>query len=193
MVSKETAYHEAGHLVAGLFFNLKPIEATIIPDETLLGSVSHINRLRPDYTQEEKLNAWLSRTKLKRVLIFDPHDLNEQRQKRVGKKKIISLLSGYVAQKRYNNTEDGADNDFNRALQITEICFRLPKKYVDDENFSQGYADYLMGRFMPQTERFINNHWREITHIAKLLYKNGNLSEKEIDNLHQTLKQMKNG
>ena len=50
----ETAYHEAGHLVAALFFNLKPTEATIIPVETSLGSVSRKNRLRPDYTQEER-------------------------------------------------------------------------------------------------------------------------------------------
>jgi len=190
MNKKEIAYHEAGHLVADLYFNLKPVEATIIPNKTSLGSVSHKNRLRPDYTPEEKLNAWRNRTKLKRVLIFDPYDLDEQRQKRIGKKYILSLLAGHVAQKKYNNTTDGADNDFEIALNIIEVAFRLPKKYDIDENFDQGYADYLWNRFMPQTEMFVTNHWKEITHTANLLLKKKTLSYEDIDDLWQTLKQI---
>jgi hypothetical protein len=143
----------------------------------------------PDYSEDEKTNACFSGRTLKPILIFDDVDEYEQRQKRIARKQIISLLAGYMAEKKYNPSANiaGAYDDFKKASKFVDIAFHLPKKYYDKDGIPNFYR-FLESRFIPQAEKLVNEHWEEITYTANLLYKKKTLSEKEIDNLRQTLK-----
>jgi hypothetical protein len=47
---------------------------------------------------------------------------------------------------------------------------------------------FLKSRFIPQAEKFVNEHWGGITHTATLLHKKKTLSEEDIDDLRQIIK-----
>lgn len=185
----ETAYHEAGHLVAKMFYRLHPIKATIENHEDTFGSVNWQNRLRPDYSPQEKMDANFTRKRLKPVFIFDETDENKQRKRRNARKIIISLLTAFAAEKKFNPTADIAvtDDDFVKAAEYAEFAYYFPKKYYKKDGILD-FRRFLMDRFIPLAEKFVDEHWGEIIYAANLLYKKKTLWEKDIDELYPVLK-----
>ena len=115
---------------------------------------------------------------------------DKQRQKRIARKQIISLLAGYMAEKKYNPSANvaGAYDDFKKASKFVGTAFYLPNKYYDKDGIPNFYR-FLESRFIPQAGKLVNEYWEEITYTANLLHKNKTLSETDINNLRQTLKQ----
>ena len=185
----ETAYHEAGHLVADIYYNLKPIEATIISEGDMLGHVSNKNRLRDDYSKEEWDDIIFDKMRNKPRMIFDIFDENPYRQYRMGRRTIISFLAGFASQKKYNPSADiaGSNDDFQQAADIVEVISHYPKKYYDIDGLFE-FKRFLTNRFLPQAEKFVNQHWQDITLVAKLMLKHKSLSEKDIVALRKKLR-----
>ena len=180
----EIAYHEAGHLVADIIFKLNATSATIIKDGDFLGSVSRNNRLRPDYTEDELKNVLIHRKRLKRVLIFDPYDSDDGRMRDIAKKEIISLLAGYFAQKKYNPSANKihSEDDFTHAYSYLDHVFRVPLKYYDKDNILN-LGRFLNARFVPQAEKFVDEHWKEISFTANYLMKHKTIMQEDLDYL----------
>jgi len=162
----DTAYHEAGHLVAKMFFRLHPIKATIIREGIEGGSVTS--------PYEDQFQ----------------YEFDEIKQKTFARKSLISSFTGYAAEKKYdpNTTTAGSINDFLEASDRAGSILMLPKKFQQPFT-GQGYYDYVLHRFIPLAEKFVNRHWGEITYVAELLIKNKTLWENDIDELYPILRE----
>lgn len=184
-----TAYHEAAHLVADILFNLRPREASVIGNGFYSGYVAISNQLRPKYSQKEKIKAWEEGRQLDQVCLFDHEDENLERQRRIGKKKIISSLAGFIAEKKVNPLADPdySADDFEKVVIIIDIVYHFPKKYIDPDGV-RNIGRFIECRFMPFAEKFVEDYFHEIEYTAELLFAQKILAESDIQGLKKIIK-----
>lgn len=166
---KEVAYHEAGHLVAAIIFNMKSDCATIIRNEEA-GSLGHVIN--------DNFNEYA--------------DISDKWHQALLTRHIISHLSGYLAQRKYYPNADriGAIKDEMSAIDcLNKMYTRFPKKYyIDGED---RYDIFLQARYEPKAEKFVNDHWEQIEYTAKLLLKKKTLNQDDIKALTPIIKKWK--
>jgi ATP-dependent Zn protease len=90
-----TAYHEAGHVVAAWRSGAKGIVATIVADGETYGRVKHRQTLRRDW-------QWTSSARNSRQIDG----------------RIITLLAGAAAERRFRGRATGTSRDYRLAVDI---------------------------------------------------------------------------
>ena len=150
-----TAYHEAGHAVAGLCLGLRVRHATIEPDGDSDGHVMSEREKPSTAFAIERGDVW--------------HSSRFRAEKRV-----MRLLAGEVAQRRYNPRSvrwRHAESDRNQSL---DILF----KYSPYEDALDVNHHYEMLR--EWTVSLIEQHWHLVEAVAKALLEHRELSGTQV-------------
>jgi hypothetical protein len=176
---KETAYHEAGHLVAAIIFKFNPKRATIIPNEDCDGYVIHdlMIQVFPDLcpwdVNEDKIKEV---EELRKKGFVDEYDDKEKLQE-VGHKLVITALAGYEAQLKFNPDADasGSRKDIVNACDVFDKC-GFPREELDDKSINYPDNDKLQEK----TKEFVEENWFWIEMGAYLLLLKKELNEDDI-------------
>ncbi|MCK9423979.1 MAG: hypothetical protein M0Q38_15450 [Bacteroidales bacterium] len=185
---KQTAYHEAGHLVADIIFKLKPFEASIVPEKEK--SAGHVRALTfGDYApyiidfddKEEQINR-LNENKKKYIASrFDDHD----KVRRIARKMIISCYAGHEASKKIKpNVDIGysyRDNEI--AIDIMDLA-NITCEYNPNEDW---YEYDIDGKLWNAAVNFVDKHWGQIERVAKLLLEKKTLYKDDIMKLSREI------
>ena len=179
-----TAYHEAGHAVAEMFYGTLLRLITIEPTEDYSGITISDCFLSEMSALNTKRDILFNKKKDKHVNKAYLLPVPRNKLRNAAKSQIISYLAGYVDEKKYYPAADpsGSWYDFINAAEYAKSGYHFPRKYVID-----GVEDILrftFDRFIPQTEKFVDDHWDEILFVAKRLYRKKTLKNRDLYDLY---------
>lgn len=150
-----TAYHEAGHAVAGLCLGLRVRHVTIVPDEDSAGHVK---------SEREKPSTAFA---VECGYLWHPSRFRAE-------KLVMRMLAGEVAQRRYNPRSvrwRHGQSDRNQSLDIL-------LKYNPYEDAPGLTHHYEMLR--KWTVSLIEQHWHLVEAVAKALLEHRQLSGTQV-------------
>ena len=145
-----TAYHEAGHAVASWHLGIRVTSATIVPEGTMLGSVSHADPLKGINIEYD----------------------NTPRATRRGEKAALVCLSGPAAEARFlgRRSHPPAD-DHIVARDILDHFAGTPEELEAYINLIAVRADDLMR---------LDHVWYAVTMLAEALLDRRTIAGKEV-------------
>jgi hypothetical protein len=149
-----TAYHEAGHAVAGHSLGITLYSATIVPSDDASGKVEH-------------------RSLFRREFYFDGSD----RARLLAERYIMTCLAGPLAHRRYalkSWRRWHAEDDHYKARGIAEM--------VCGGRGGEEEAAALLRYLLVRTKRFVELplRWSQIERVAAALQQRGKLTGQEI-------------
>lgn len=184
----QIAYHESGHAVADIHFGSVLHSVSIIPTKSYGGITRHTYHSREGRVLEYFRNEYFHKKERKPVFELSALLNNRKMFQPAARNMIIMCLAGWVAEKRYNKGADinGSSKDFQMATEYAKLAYRIPKKYFD----AQGNYDiqgFILKKFMPMAEKFVGEHWMEISYVALMLYAEKSLIGNDINKLYAAL------
>ncbi len=183
---KETAYHEAGHLVAAIIFRFKPYEATIVPNKER-GSAGHVCSLgfgnydpypALELITDAELKLWKEN---KKQFIASVHD-DDERVRLIARKKIIEYFAGHEAQKKITpNSYDGAGSDRIEIAHLFDLAGFPVNRFENLDEYD------INGKFRTAARKFVVKHWNHIEMAAELLLEKKTLDKNDIQKLSKEI------
>lgn len=182
---KETAYHEAGHLVADIIFKHNPHHASIIPDENFSGVVKSKTKIKNfnPYPHPEKKDEVEKVKEYRKMGLISVYDDTIKSRKTI-RRLIISGLAGYEAELKFNPKIDSRCSNFDleRVFDLLEIggyCVRM----LEDNSIYYP----VLSKLHNETKKFVEKYWSVIEEVAQFLLKNKELNEEDIEKLSQKI------
>ena len=173
-MTKETAYHEAGHAVIARVLGIEVYLATIRPDKFYAGQVNHaaawpINK-EDEVAEEDREEEWLQRM-----------ETAEDRAK--------LALAGPLAEMKYRPTLNGEYfaefEDLDNVAKYLQIASGFTfEVLVPGKPLQQnGLASRLWERLQADTADLVELYWPSIERVAEALLIQEELGQEEIDAL----------
>lgn len=157
---EQTAYHEAGHVVAKFVFRLHFTEVSILPGEGDLGHVTITN-----------------------VMGYDTTDGRVRR--RLAREIIISCYAGAEAELTYSpKAKDGGSADRQKVFELSREYGVFPRN--NDYVGSQYHMEYLE-KLRREARKLVKKHWPAVQIVAEELLKCEKLDQEQINTLRQKL------
>jgi hypothetical protein len=171
-MTKETAYHEAGHAVVARVLNIPVDLATIHPDEFSNGHVAHGASWPDNETAaEDREEEWLRRME-------------------TAENSAKLALAGPLAHMKYRPTLNGEHfADYGDLLDVHEYLrlasgftfeVLVPGKPLQQDNRE---ASRLWERLQADTADLVESYWPSIGRVAEALLIHGELGQEQIDAL----------
>lgn len=160
---KDTAYHEAGHVVIAHFVKLKVKGVTIVPSDDYNGLATYSRQFDSDH---ELLDLFFN-DQLPDDITIDEFDENITR---IITQELKSGLGGYVAEKLYGiDNTDGAYSDFQEVIGNA-------LKFKSSGEEATEYIDKLL----IEVEFLLKEKWNYVEAIAAALLEKTELNQEEL-------------
>ena len=171
-MTKETAYHEAGHAVIARVLGIEVHLATIRPNEFYDGQVTHeASWPELETGTEDREEEWRQRME-------------------TAENRAILALAGPIAEMKYQPTLNGKDfvdeNDLLNVATYLRLAggftfeVLVPGKPLQQDN---GEASRLWDALQRDTADLIELHWSSIERVAEALLIHEELGQEQIDAL----------
>lgn len=156
-VAWHTAYHEAGHAVAGLSLGLPVGQACVLPGPDTHGFV-----------------------------LFDVAEAEAHQDGGLFRKHLLVALAGHLAEELFGGNRDGSDDDFERAKELARKVVRLRPLdagiILGDGSVTEDVRDTL-SKAIAECRELLTKEAASVKTVAEALRSSGLLSGAELEAL----------